>query len=516
MIQEYRILLRVFETKAKVRNPAGYRAGSLDRKAALLLPAVFAVIALVHGGAFARDEEGEPGRISSRAASLQIDSVDFVFKAGVQELTGVEVPLRIGGNSHANYVQISVDYDPERLSFRALKIENNDWVFWPGTPVTVDPEGRILATLLDIRGRARPPPQEPGAHFASLVFDLLPGSFPVDDYRLDSPLAFTPYDPGSLTQDPREETLVGILDVTAEDGVVDVVGGLLQDGGVTVYYADGIEIGGGGLTQREQSFVLPLYVTNFGDIDTINIGVDYDELILNLLRVRPTAPAAEGQGPLAGVDISYRSAPSGADFSIDVSAFRTPGANLLLGAHVADLEFHYAGVLHGGDGAGQGGPVNFIGGSLVVQPTARVGLGEGQAAENGGLGLRLLPGYLKILRPHFVRGNVDSSIFAYNPPEDGALIAREESRTSPDLGDPVAILRWLFSPVPGRETITCMEAADTNDDGHIQIDDAVLLLSTLFIGGDSPAAPFPYPGSDPEDSPSDLGCDMPLPVFTGD
>jgi len=516
MIQECRILPRVFETKAKVRSPAGRPAGRLDRKLALLLPAVFMVIALVHGGAFAIDEEGAPGHISSRAAPLQIGSVDFAFKADVQELTAISVPLRIGGNSHANYVQISVDYDPERLSFRDLKIEGDDCVFWPGTPVTVDPEGRILATLLDVRGRARPPPLEPGTHFASLVFDLLPGNFPADDYRLNSPLAFTPYDPDSLTQDPREETLVGILDVTDDNGVVEVVSGLLQDGGVTVYYADGIEIGGGGLTQREQSFVLPLYVTNFGDIDTINIGVDYDELILNLLRVRPMAPAAEGQGPLASVDISYRSVPSGADFSLDITPFRTPGANLLLGAHVADLEFHYAGVSNGGDGAGQGGPVNFIGGRLVVQPTSRVGLGEGQAAENGVQSLRLLPAYLKILRPHFVRGNVDSSISDYSPPEDGALIAREEFRTSPDLGDPVAILRWLFSPVPGRETITCMEAADTNDDGHIQIDDAVLLLTTLFIGGDSPAAPFPYPGSDPDGSPSDLGCEMPLPIFTGD
>ena len=61
-----------------------------------------------------------------------------------------------------------------------------------------------------------------------------------------------------------------------------------------------------------------------------------------------------------------------------------------------------------------------------------------------------------------------------------------------------------------------MEAADTDDDGYIQIDDAVLLLTTLFIGGDSPAAPFPYPGIDPEDSPSDFGCDVPLPIFVGD
>ena len=125
-------MLRVFDSKARSRNPAGYPAGMFACRPGLLLPAIFAALALVHGAAFAIDEGDAPGRISSRVATLQIDSVDFVYKADVQELTGVSVPLRIGGNSHANYVQISVDYDRERLAFRDLKIENTDWVFWPG------------------------------------------------------------------------------------------------------------------------------------------------------------------------------------------------------------------------------------------------------------------------------------------------------------------------------------------------------------------------------------------------
>ena len=144
------------------------------------------------------------------------------------------------------------------------------------------------------------------------------------------------------------------------------------------------------------------------------------------------------------------------------------------------------------------------------------GIGEGRAAGNRNQGLKLLPGHLRILRPYFVRGNVDSSILGYNPPEDGAALARETFRTAPTLSDSVAILRWLFAPEPGRESITCMEAADTDDDGNIQIDDAVLLLTSLFIGGDNPAAPFPYPGTDSAHSALDMGCDVPLPVFIGD
>ena len=35
-----------------------------------------------------------------------------------------------------------------------------------------------------------------------------------------------------------------------------------------------------------------------------------------------------------------------------------------------------------------------------------------------------------------------------------------------------------------------------DDDGVVQIDDAVLLLTTLFRGGVAPAAPYPYPGTE--------------------
>ena len=465
---------------------------------------------------FADDNEAPPPRISSSAAALSIDDVDLVYKAGVQESTRVNVPIRIAGNRQANYVQLSVDYDQERLSFRELTIEDRQWVLWPGTPVTVDPEGRILAALIDIGGGPRPPPQEQGRHFVSLAFDLIPGDFPTDNYHLHTPLSFTPYDPQSLTQDPREETLAARLDRSDEDSALQLVQTGLDDGGVRVFYANGIEIGGGGMTLREQSFSLPLYITHLGEIDAISVGVDYDELILNLARVRSRNMPAEAIDPDYRVAIFYRSNPAGADFRLDLSGWGEPETGFLLREHVADLEFHYAGPETSGDGAGQGGPANFVGAQLVVQPSLAMPLGEGRAAGNRNQGLKLLPGRLRILSPYFVRGNVDSSILGYSPPEDGAALARESFRAAPTLSDSVAILRWLFAPEPGQENITCMEAADTDDDGNIQIDDAVLLLTSLFIGGEIPAAPFPYPGTVPADSVLDLGCDVPLPVFMGE
>ncbi len=44
----------------------------------------------------------------------------------------------------------------------------------------------------------------------------------------------------------------------------------------------------------------------------------------------------------------------------------------------------------------------------------------------------------------------------------------------------------------------CPDAADTNDDGRIQIADVVSLLNYLFAGGAAPAAPGPDAcGEDP-------------------
>ena len=465
---------------------------------------------------FAGDDDLPPPRLSANAAVLSIDDVDFVYKAGVQESTRISVPIRIAGNRQANYVQLSIDYDRERLSFSELRIEDEQWVLWPGMPVAVDPEGRILATLIDLGGAPRPLPHEQGRHVVSLVYDLLPGNLPADNYRLLAPLSFTPFDPQSLTQDPREETLAGILDRSDEDAALQLVQTHLADGGVSVYYANGIEIGGGGMTFREQSFTLPLYITHLGEIDAISVGVDYDELILNLIRVHPGDLSTGEIDPANPTAIFYRSSPAGADFRLDLSGYGEEASGFLLREHVADLEFHYAGSVEVGDGAGQGGPVNFVGAQLIVQPSLMRGIGEGRAAGNRNQGLKLLPARLRILRPYFVRGNVDSSILGYNPPEDGAALARETFRTAPTLSDSVAILRWLFAPEPGRESITCMEAADTDDDGNIQIDDAVLLLTSLFIGGDNPAAPFPYPGADSAHPALGMGCDVALPVFIGD
>ena len=72
-----------------------------------------------------------------------------------------------------------------------------------------------------------------------------------------------------------------------------------------------------------------------------------------------------------------------------------------------------------------------------------------------------------------------------------------------DMADAVCILNWLFAcgAAPG-----CVAATNTNGDDGADITDATYLLNHLFSGGPVPVAPFPDcgPGTLPADEA--LGC----------
>ena len=63
-----------------------------------------------------------------------------------------------------------------------------------------------------------------------------------------------------------------------------------------------------------------------------------------------------------------------------------------------------------------------------------------------------------------------------------------------DLTDAITILNYLFlgGVVPG-----CLDAADADDDEEIQLTDGIYTLSFLFSGGAPPPAPWPDCGEDP-------------------
>ena len=59
----------------------------------------------------------------------------------------------------------------------------------------------------------------------------------------------------------------------------------------------------------------------------------------------------------------------------------------------------------------------------------------------------------------------------------------------------IGVLNFLFS---GGEAVSCPDAGDADDNGRLEISDAIYVLNFLFLGSRPPANPGPTtPGSDP-------------------
>jgi hypothetical protein len=71
-----------------------------------------------------------------------------------------------------------------------------------------------------------------------------------------------------------------------------------------------------------------------------------------------------------------------------------------------------------------------------------------------------------------------------------------------NMADAVRILGYLFLGAP--ESLPCLDAADVNDSGIVDITDAIYLLGYLFLGTAEPPAPFGFCGYDPPGD--DLEC----------
>ena len=67
------------------------------------------------------------------------------------------------------------------------------------------------------------------------------------------------------------------------------------------------------------------------------------------------------------------------------------------------------------------------------------------------------------------------------------------------------MLAYLFG---GGATLACRDAADANDDGKVDIADAVKILAHLFAGAGPLPPPFPGCGVDPS-SDNMVDCDYP-------
>ncbi len=72
-----------------------------------------------------------------------------------------------------------------------------------------------------------------------------------------------------------------------------------------------------------------------------------------------------------------------------------------------------------------------------------------------------------------------------------------------DVSDAVAVLGYLFQ---GGEAPYCADASDANDDGEVNIGDPILMLRSLFQGTARISAPYPRAGYDR--TPYELDCDV--------
>ncbi|MFN0057944.1 MAG: choice-of-anchor Q domain-containing protein [Planctomycetota bacterium] len=105
-----------------------------------------------------------------------------------------------------------------------------------------------------------------------------------------------------------------------------------------------------------------------------------------------------------------------------------------------------------------------------------------------------------------VCGIVDIGADELEPPLGGcpALLVRGDcgGNGGVEITDAMIVLFFLFG---GIDASPCHSACDLDDDGAIELDDAIFLLNALFlVGAPPPAAPYPDCGSDP--TPDALGC----------
>ena len=103
---------------------------------------------------------------------------------------------------------------------------------------------------------------------------------------------------------------------------------------------------------------------------------------------------------------------------------------------------------------------------------------------------------------------VGSCVVDFDPPKIGGF-RRGDCNVdgTHDISDVICILRFAFA---GTET-DCIKSTDTDDNGIVELTDAVALAQYLFLGGPQPAEPFSECDDDP--TPDALSCDRFGPCF---
>ncbi len=412
----------------------------------------------------------------------------------------VEIPILVKNDYKADGLQVSIDYDEVFLAYAWYRTANPNW-----RVERVAPYGRSRITII-LKRNNKIPPADPEADQPEVVAlyarFLLQDNVPEDKpFRVRTPLLL-----GSDGEYGGLDSYFFTIALGEEQ--YRPTNTRVIPGAVTIYFRDGVELGSGSVTRTEQRFTLPLYLTYFGGTGggagiaqegpdgqrVFTVGIDYDEIFLSLVGIHGVSPPLEDDEIAATEDPLKKHS---AIFKLTLAAAAGPSA---CHEHVADFELTYSG-LEPPDGM------------LVVKPVILLGRDpspEGQAGDapdgggetegGGGSGPGTEPGIVDFLPAYFVRGNADSSVMVNSK---GALSTRG------DQSDVILILESIFL---GRTGLPCADAADLNDNGKVELSDAVLYLNHLFRSGPPPAAPYPQAGVDLGVN-DDLDCQKPLPYF---
>ncbi len=122
-------------------------------------------------------------------------------------------------------------------------------------------------------------------------------------------------------------------------------------------------------------------------------------------------------------------------------------------------------------------------------PTAALG----GSISNASNAIRGIEDFANVL---YVAGSATNTIFRILIASGGLPFVRGEVNGDfvVDLADVIMIANYMFANGP---TPLCLDAADVNDTGTIDISDPLYLILNLFIGGPPPPAPYPAAGPDP-------------------
>jgi hypothetical protein len=81
-----------------------------------------------------------------------------------------------------------------------------------------------------------------------------------------------------------------------------------------------------------------------------------------------------------------------------------------------------------------------------------------------------------------------------------------------DVGDPVLLLSYLFL---GASEPPCLDAADANDSGVLDLADAIFILQWLYLDGPGFSVPYEKLGEDPTEDALDCAFGFPSPASCG-